>query len=63
MTNEEKIKIHKKRQILKVFIIIFGLLTLALAICSLIYKLNPIFACITFLVEAILSKYREKLNR
>ena len=48
MTNDEKLKRRKKRQILKVFIIIFGLATLVLAICSLLYKISPIYAIITF---------------
>ena len=62
MTNDEKLKRRKKRQILKVFIIIFGLATLVLAICSLLYKISPIYAIITFLIEALLSNYRTKLD-
>lgn len=62
MTNDEKLKRRKKRQILKVFIIIFGLATLVLTICSLLYKISPIYAIITFLIEALLSNYRTKLD-
>ncbi len=62
MTNDERLKRRKKRQILKVFIIIFGLATLVLAICSLLYKISPIYAIITFLIEALLSNYRTKLD-
>ena len=62
MTNEQKLKNRKKRQVLKVLIIIFGLATLVLAIYSLITKFSPIPAIITFVVEAVLSKYRTKLD-
>lgn len=62
MTNDEKIKIMKKRRILFYLIIFFGLATLALALFSLIDKFTPIAAIITFLIEVILTKYREKLS-
>lgn len=62
LTNEEKIKRVKLRKILKGFIIFFGLLTLGLAIYSLIAGTTPIFALISFIIEVILSKYREKLD-
>lgn len=60
--NEEKIKRVRTRKILKGFIIFFGFLTLILAIHSLITQFTPIFAIISFLVEAILSYYRNKLD-
>lgn len=60
MTNDEKIKIMKKRRILYYSIIFFGILTLVLAVFSLIDKFTPIPAIISFLIEAILTKYREK---
>ena len=62
MTNDEKIKIMKKRRILYYLIIFFGLATLVLAIFSLVEKFTPIPAIITFAVEAILSNYRNKLS-
>ena len=62
MTNDEKINIIKKRRILYYLIIFFGILTLVFAVFSLIDKFTPIPAIITFLVEAILTKYREKLD-
>ena len=62
MTNDEKLKVRKKRQILKVFIIVFGIATLGLAIYSLITKFTPVPAIITFVIEAVLSKYRNKLD-
>lgn len=62
MTNQEKEKTYKKRQILRILIIVFGLATLVLSIWSLVDKVTPIPALICFLIEAILSKYRDKLT-
>lgn len=62
LDNDVKIKRVKQRKILKVFIIIFGFLTLLLAIHSLVTKFTPIFAIISFLMEAILSNIRNKLD-
>lgn len=62
MSNEEKIKRVKLRKVLKVFIIIFGLATLVLAFFSLLNNLSPIYAIITFVIEAILSNYRNKID-
>lgn len=63
MDNDEKIKIMKKRRILLYLIIFFGFATLILAILSLILKITPIPAVIVFVIEAILSKYRDKLSK
>lgn len=60
--NDEKMRRVKIRKILKVFIIFFGLLTLVLAIHSLVTNFTPIFALLSFLVEACLSHYRNKLD-
>ena len=62
LTNDEKIKRVKQRQILRYLIIIFGLLTLGLAIYSLVAEISPIYAIISFIIEFCLSKYREKLD-
>ncbi len=62
LTNDEKIKRVKQRKILKGFIIFFGLLTLVLAIYSLVTKFTPIPAIVSLVVEAILSKYRDQLD-
>lgn len=61
MTNDEKVSNMKKRRILFYLIIFFGLATLVLAILSLVIKLTPIPAIITFLIEVLLTKYRERL--
>ena len=62
MTNQEKEKAYKKRQILRILIIIFGLATLVLSIWSLVDKVTPIPALICFIIEAILSKYRDSIK-
>ena len=62
MTNDDKVKIMKKRRILYYLIIFFGLATLVLALFSLIEKFTPIPAIITFTIEAILTNYRDKLD-
>ncbi len=62
ISNDEKIKRVKKRKILKGFIIFFGFLTLILAIHSLITKFTPIPAILSFIIEASLSYYRNKLD-
>ncbi len=62
LTNDEKIKRVKQRKILKGFIIFFGLLTLGLAIYSLVTKFTPIPAIVSFIIEVFLSKYRDKLD-
>lgn len=62
MTNNEKIKRVKQRKVLKVLIIFFGLLTLVLSICSLVNNFTPLPAIISFFIEALLSKYRNKID-
>ncbi len=60
--NDEKLKRVKVRKILKGFIIFFGFLTLILAIHSLVTGFTPVFAILAFLIEAVLSHYRNKLD-
>ena len=62
MTNDEKVKNLKKRQVLLILIIIFGLLTLIFSILSIIFKFTFIPALIFFIIEYILSKVREKIK-
>lgn len=62
MTNDEKIENVKKRKILKVFIIIFGLLTVFFAILSLVINFNVLACILTFLVEALLSRKFKSLD-
>ena len=62
LSNDEIIKRVKKRKILRVFIIFFGLLTVGLCIYSLITKFTFIPALISFIIETVLSKTFNKLN-
>jgi len=62
MTNDEKIKNVQLRKALKVFIIIFCVLTIVLSILSLWKNVTPFFAIVCFVIEVVLHKYREKLD-
>ena len=60
--NDEKIRIMKMRKLLLNLIIVFGVLTIVLAICSLVFKISPIYAIVCFVIEVSLGKYRNKLE-
>ena len=60
--NDEIVKNMKKRQIVIILIIIFALLTVGFSIYSLITNFTFIPALIAFIIEAILSKYLNKLR-
>ena len=62
LSNDEKIAHINMRKVLKVWIIIFAVLTIITAVLSLWKNLNPIIAIIFFIIEVILSKYRESLD-
>ena len=62
MTNDQKLLNLKKRRVLLILIVVFGLLTLGFSIFSLITKFTFIPALICFMVEFILSKIREKVK-
>ena len=61
LTNDQNIKNLKKRKVLRYVIIVFGFLTIVLAILSLIIKLNFIFSLISFVIMTILTKKRESI--
>ena len=61
-TNDQIIKNRKKRKVLYYLIILFTVATIILAACSLIYKINPIFCIITFIIEVILTNVRNKIE-
>lgn len=61
LTNDEIFKNRKIRAILWYLIIIFGVGTIALSLCSLIIKLNPIYAVICFILETIFTKWRNSI--
>lgn len=62
ISNDEKISRLKTRKILWYFIILFGILTIVLSVSSLIFKINPIYGLICFVIEALLTKYRNSIK-
>ncbi len=62
LTNDEKIRNVKLRKILKYIIMLLALLTIIFSVLSLWKNITPIFAIIFFIIEVIVSKYREKLD-
>ena len=62
INNDEKFKIYKTRKLLRISIIIFTLLTFVFSLLTLIVKLNPIPAVICFIIEVIMTKYRDKID-
>ena len=60
--NDEKVKRIKIRKVLKGFIIFFGIMTLSLAMYSLINEFTPIPAIIAFIIELALTKWRDSLD-
>ena len=61
LTNDQNIKNLKARKILRYFIILFGLVTIVLAILSLVIKLSFIYSLISFVIMTILTKKRESI--
>lgn len=62
LTNEEIYKRTKLSSILWYLIIVFGLATITLAVSSLVFKISPIFCIITFVIETVVTKYRNKIK-
>ena len=60
INNDQNIKNLKKREILRILIIIFSLLTIILALGNLFYSVNLLFALFCFIVTVIFNKIREK---
>lgn len=61
LTNDQNIKNLKTRKILRILIIIFGILTIALAILSLTVKLGFGYSLVSFIIMTILTKKRESI--
>jgi len=61
LTNDQNIKNLKTRKILRYFIISFGLITIILAILSLVIKLSFIYSLISFVIMTFLTKKRESI--
>lgn len=62
LNNEEIYKKTKLSKILWYVIILFGLSTIILAVCSLVFEISPIYCIITFILEAISTKWRSKIK-
>lgn len=60
ITNEEKMALYRKRQYLRIGIIIFSLLTIILAVLSLAIHLGVGYSIITFVITTILMKMFDK---
>lgn len=62
LNNEEIYKKTKLSRILWYAIMLFGLSTIILAVCSLVFEISPIYCIITFILEAISTKWRSKIK-
>ena len=60
--NDINLKNYKKRKVLRIFIIIFGILTITLSVLSLTIKLGAGYALIAFIVMSILTKLRNNTS-
>lgn len=61
LTNDENIKNLKKRKVLRYLIIVFGIITIVLAILALTIKLSFIFSLIAFIIMTMLTKKRDSI--
>lgn len=62
ITNEQKYKYAKYNLICWYLIIITGILTIAFSLLSLFKNISPIYAIISFILEIIFTKVREKFR-
>ena len=60
--NDINLKNYKKRKILRIFIIIFGILTITLSILSLTIKLGAGYALLAFIAMSILTRIRNNTS-
>ena len=61
LTNDENIRNLKKRKVLRYLIIVFGIITIILAILALTIKLSFIFSLVSFIIMTMLTKKRESI--
>lgn len=61
-SNEEVLRNYKKRKVLRIFIILFGILTIVLSVLSLTIKLGPGYALLAFIIMTILTKKRNSIE-
>jgi len=62
ISNDQKIQNVRIRKILKYIIIILAILTILFAVLSLWKNITPLYAILFFIIEVIVSKYRDKLD-
>ena len=62
ISNQEKLNRLKLRKILWYCIIVFGILVLLFSVYSLITGFTPLPAIICFVLEAVLSKWRNSID-
>lgn len=62
ISNDQKIQNVRIRKILKYMIIILAILTIVFAVLSLWKNITPLYALLFFIIEVIVSKYRDKLD-
>lgn len=60
--NDELLDNYKKRKVLRIFIILFGLLTIVLSILALTIKLGAGYALIAFIIMSILTRKRNSIE-
>lgn len=61
LSNDQNIKNLKTRKMLRIWIIIFGILTIVLSILSLTVKLGFGYALVAFIIMSLLTKKRESI--
>lgn len=61
LTNDENLENYKKRKVLRWAIIVFGIITITLAMLSLTIKLGVGYALIAFIIMTVLTKIRESI--
>lgn len=60
--NDDLLQKYKTRKVLRLFIILFGILTIVLSILSLTIKLGPGYALIAFVIMTVLTKKRNSIE-
>lgn len=62
LDNEQIYKKTKLSIILWYVIMLLGLATIILAVCSLVFEISPIYCIIAFVLETISTKWRSKIK-
>ncbi len=65
LTNDQNIENLKKREKLRIVIIIFSFITIVLAILNMFFNVHILFAFFSFVVVAVLNRIRDgiKINK